>query len=101
MSNLEIQITHSQAACIFYSDPLTTENQMFNEAKIAAIQDVELCYIDTPSEPYLLASKRNDFFPCKYKRYRHAELNSQSELVEETIEEVDNETKDNVVHSES
>lgn len=70
---------------------------MLNEAKIAAIQDVELCYIDIPSEPYLLASKRIDFFPLKYKRYRHAELSSQSELFEETIEEIDNETKDNVV----
>jgi hypothetical protein len=56
-SNPEILITHSQAACIFYDDTLTTENEILNEAKIAAIQDVELCYIDTPSEPYLLASK--------------------------------------------
>ncbi|GAA5809109.1 hypothetical protein MFLAVUS_002513 [Mucor flavus] len=80
MSNLEIQITHSQAACIFYGDLLTTENQKLNEAKIAAIQDVELCYIDTP-----------------YKRYRHAELSSQPKLLEEAIEEVDNETKDNVI----
>lgn len=85
MSNLEIQITHSQAACIFYGDPLTTENQMLNEAKIAAIQDVELCYIDTPSEPYFLASKRINFFPFRYKRYRHAELSSQSELFEGII----------------
>ncbi|KAI8877392.1 hypothetical protein K501DRAFT_154781, partial [Backusella circina FSU 941] len=90
-------ITHSQAACIFYGDPSTTENQMLNEAKIAAIQDVEFCYIDTPSEPYLLASKRINFFPFKYKRYRHAELSSQSELFEETIEEVDNETEDNLI----
>jgi hypothetical protein len=41
---------------------LTTENQKLNEAKIAAIQDVELWYIDTPSEQYLLASKRIIFF---------------------------------------
>jgi hypothetical protein len=41
--------------------------------------------------------KESIFFPFKYKRYRHAELSSQFELVEETIEEVDIETKDNVV----
>ncbi|KAG1136785.1 hypothetical protein G6F37_011737 [Rhizopus arrhizus] len=83
-SNSEILITSSQAACIFYGDTLTTENEILNEAKIAAIQDVELCYIDTP-----------------YKRYRHAELSSPSEEFEEAIEEVDNETKDKVIHSES
>lgn len=69
---------------------------MLNEAKIAAIQDVELCYIDTPSEPYLLASKRINFFPFKYQRYLHEESSSQPELFNKTIE-VDNETKDNKI----
>lgn len=59
------------------SDPLTTENQMLNEA---AIQNVELCYIDTPSRPYLLANKRiNFFFPFRHRRYCHAKLGSQFE----------------------
>jgi hypothetical protein len=41
--------------------------------------------------------KESFFFPFRYKRYRHAELSSQSELLEEIIEGVDNKTKDNVI----
>lgn len=90
-SNSEIMITHSQAACVFFGDLLTPENEALNEARIAAYPDVELCYIDVPTEPFLVASSRINFFPFRYKRYRPAELGSLSRTIEEVNEETNEE----------
>ncbi|CEP09623.1 hypothetical protein, partial, partial [Parasitella parasitica] len=54
-SNSEVVVTHSQAACIFYGQEITPENELLNEAKIDAMHELELCYInETPSEPFLV-----------------------------------------------
>ena len=90
-------ITHSQAACVFFGDLLTPENEALNEAKIAAYPDVELCYIDAPTEPFLVASNRINFFPFRYKRYRRAELGSLSGSIEEANEEIGCETNEKVI----
>lgn len=96
-SNSEIMITHSQAACVFFGDLLTPENEVLNEAKIAAYPDVELCYIDVPTEPFLVARCRINFFPFRYKRYRRAELVPLSRIIEEANEEIECETNNKVI----
>lgn len=63
-------ITHGQAACIFYGQPITPENEASCEVRINQIPDVELCYLENdPTEPFLIAAQRILFFPFRYKRY--------------------------------
>ncbi|KAG2227196.1 hypothetical protein INT45_008440 [Circinella minor] len=94
-SNSEVVVTDSQAACIFYGEEITPENELLNEAKIDAMHELELCYInDTPSEPFLVSAGRplldcesqlkefvdNVFLsvgPCNEKVYERSELSSQ------------------------
>lgn len=72
ISDSQITLIHSQTACVFFWENLNPENNLMYERKIDAKLDVELCYINnTPTEPFLVASKRiKFFFPFRYQQYR-------------------------------
>jgi hypothetical protein len=69
-ANSEVVLTHSQAACAFFGQNITPENELLNEAKIDAMHELELCYINnTPSEPFLVSAGRVKYFPFRYNKY--------------------------------
>ncbi|KAG1143413.1 hypothetical protein G6F37_003239 [Rhizopus arrhizus] len=72
-SNSEVAVTHSQAACALYGQDIIPENELLNEAKIDAMHELELCYINnTPSEPFLMSAGRIKYFPFRYNKYRRS-----------------------------
>lgn len=92
-SNSEVMLTHSQAACVFYGQDITPENELLNEAKIDAMHELELCYIsNTPSKPFLVSARRIKYFPFRYNKYRRSIKSSCASTItiEKDVTEVNN-----------
>lgn len=47
-------ITRQQALCMFFVKEYTEENVKNLEKRIDMVEDVEICYIDDPTEPVLI-----------------------------------------------
>lgn len=99
-SNSEVVLTHSQAACAFYGQDITPENELLNEAKIDAMHELELCYIsNTPSKPFLVSARRIKYFPFRYNKYRRSIKSSCASTI--TIEKDVTEVNNQVIHCQS
>ncbi|GAA5810205.1 hypothetical protein MFLAVUS_003624 [Mucor flavus] len=63
-------ITHRQAACIFYGEPINEGNEKNCEKRVDDLIDIDICYLDnTPFEPFFVAKVKMEKFPNHYKSY--------------------------------
>ncbi|KAI9477092.1 hypothetical protein BDB00DRAFT_191218 [Zychaea mexicana] len=104
-SNSNVMLTHLQAACVFYGEDISPENELRNEAEIDALDNLELCYSNNPPiEPFLLSAGRIKYFPfrcCKYRRSAEGSISSAANQEKDVIE-IDNDSNSNqVIHNES
>lgn len=69
----------SNGLCVFYGQDITPENELLNEAKIDALYEIELCYINNiPSGPFLVSTGQIKYFPFRYNKYRRSTESSSS-----------------------
>ncbi|KAI9363846.1 hypothetical protein BD770DRAFT_380608 [Pilaira anomala] len=63
-------ICREQAICIFYCKEFNEENvAICSKKKIEDIGDVDICYIDGPTDPVLVLKLRINTLPFKFHRY--------------------------------
>ncbi|KAI8973791.1 hypothetical protein BDF20DRAFT_823931 [Mycotypha africana] len=64
-----VTITRQQALCMFFIKEYTEENVKKLEKKLEEIEDVEICYIDDPTEPVLINKVKIIQNPFRFQSY--------------------------------